>query len=109
MIDRPAAWNRSTDGSAIKVGVVDSGIDYGHPELAPNVARNDGESGGGRETNGRDDDADGLVDDWRGWDWVDGDNDPADPNGHGTHVAGVIGARGNDGSGAWPGWRGGSS
>ena len=63
-------------------------MDSAHPDLAPNMWRNAGESGPGRESNGLDDDLNGHVDDWRGWDFVSGDNDPADENGHGTHVAG---------------------
>jgi subtilisin family serine protease len=98
-VDMPAAWDDSTGSTALTVGVVDSGLDYRHRDLSPNIGRNPGETGGGRETNGVDDDSNGLVDDWRGWDWVQGDNDPQDPNGHGTKVAGILGARGNDNRG----------
>ena len=61
--------------------------------------RNPGEIGGGRDSNGIDDDGNGYVDDWRGWDWANDDNNPQDDMGHGTHVAGTIGALGNNGQG----------
>lgn len=98
-IDAIEAWDTTRGSRTVAVGVVDTGIDYSHVDLASNMWTNPGESGDGRETNGIDDDNNGYIDDWRGWDWVDGDNDPADLQGHGTHVAGTIGARGNDGVG----------
>ncbi len=98
-ISAPAAWSVTTGSNDVVVAVVDSGIAFEHPDIASNIWTNPGETGGGRETNGRDDDRNGYVDDWRGWDWVTDDNRPADLSGHGTHTAGVIGADGNDGFG----------
>jgi subtilisin family serine protease len=72
-IGAPAAWDLNTGSAAVKVAVVDTGVAYDHPDLAPNVVA--------------------------GWDFVGNDNDASDQHGHGTHVAGTIGARGNDGLG----------
>jgi serine protease len=101
------AWDvvrqNTSDTNRIIIGIVDSGVDYLHEDLAAVIYTNPRESGmdaNGRDrrTNGIDDDQNGKVDDWRGWDFVgaDGyteDNDPrATFNDHGTHVAGIVGA-----------------
>jgi subtilisin family serine protease len=97
-IDAPEAWDVSTGSQALTVAVIDSGMDSSLADLAPNRWTNPGESGAAA-TNGLDDDGDGVVDDTHGWDFVGNDNAPTDGNGHGTHVSGTIGARGNDGAG----------
>jgi thermitase len=94
-IDAPEAWERTTGDPGVTVAVVDGGVAADHPELAANVWTNPGEV----PQDGVDDDHNGYVDDVHGWDWVDGDADPDDPHGHGTHVAGTIGAVGNNGRG----------
>jgi subtilisin family serine protease len=96
--DAGDAWDAGI-GGGVTVAVIDSGVDQSHADLAANTWVNPGEYGSGRESNGFDDDLNGRVDDWRGWDFVGGDNNPADANGHGTHVAGTIAARRGNGIG----------
>ncbi len=94
-IDAAEAWNTTTGSRSVVVGVIDTGIDYRHPDLAANMWRNPGEVAG----DGIDNDANGFVDDVYGWDFANNDADPFDDDGHGTHVAGTIGAVGNNGVG----------
>lgn len=98
------AWDMTTGSKGVLVGIIDTGIDYSHPDLAANVWTNPGETGldsQGRDKskNGVDDDGNGYVDDFRGWDFVNNDNNPMDDQGHGTHTAGTIGAVGNNRTG----------
>ncbi len=91
-IGGPAAWDVHTGSATVRVAVLDTGCDYNHADLAGNLWTNAGETPG----NGIDDDGNGYVDDVRGWDFGDGDPDPMDPFGHGTHVTGILGAIGNN-------------
>jgi len=96
-IDAVEAWHiaNPASGQPVVIGVLDTGIDYNHPDLAANIWVNPNEIPG----NGIDDDGNGYVDDWRGWNFIDDHNDPMDDHFHGTHVAGTIGAIGNNAAG----------
>ena len=94
-IAAPRAWDVEEGDQSAVVAVIDTGIDYTHPDLAANMWVNPGEIPG----NGIDDDGNGYVDDVYGYDFANEDGDPLDDFGHGTHVSGTIGAVGNNGMG----------
>lgn len=102
-IDAPEAWDISTGNPNLIIAVLDTGIDYTHSDLVGNIWVNRGETSC---IDGVDNDGNGYIDDCLGWDFVGSDflssvddNDPMDEYGHGTHVAGTIGAVGNNGNG----------
>ena len=100
----PQAWEYTRGSSEVIVAVIDTGVDYNHEDLKGNIWRNTAEIPG----NGIDDDNNGYIDDIRGWDFNQNDNDPMDETGsvlsggnpgHGTHCAGNVGAVGGNGIG----------
>jgi len=88
------AWETTTGAPSIAIAVIDSGIDFTHPDLQNNRWTNTAES-----NDDSDNDNNGLVDDLHGWDWISDDGAVVDENGHGTLVAGLIAAQGNNGVG----------
>ena len=90
-------WDQYTTGDGSQViAILDTGVDYNHPDLEANTWINEAELNG---VEGYDDDGNGYIDDIRGWDFINLDNAPLDDNMHGTHVAGIAGAVGNNGMG----------
>jgi subtilisin family serine protease len=114
-IDAPEAWDINHDCNDVVVGLLDSGIDWRHPDLIDNIWQNLGEDADNDghvlelisgvwqfdpgDINNTDNDGNGYKDDFIGWDFANNDNNPMDDNGHGTHCGGIIGARGNNGIG----------
>ena len=99
-ISAKTAWGATTGSSTVTIALIDTGVDYNHPDLAANIWKNSGEY-----LNGADDDGNGYIDDIRGWNFVSKNSDPMDDNGHGTHCAGTLAAIGNNGIGtAGVGW-----
>lgn len=103
-IDAPEGWDIRSDASDTIIAVIDSGIRYTHEDIRDNMWVNPGEDGldafgNSKRTNGIDDDGNGYIDDVHGFNAIEKNGDPMDKNGHGSHVAGTIGAVGNNGIG----------
>ncbi|MBN2410699.1 S8 family serine peptidase [candidate division KSB1 bacterium] len=94
-VNAEAAWDSTTGDTTQIIAIIDTGVDWDHPDLDDNIWTNWGEIPG----NSIDDDSNGKIDDIRGWDFVNNDNNPNDDNSHGTHVAGIAAAEGNNGVG----------
>ncbi len=102
--DAARAWSVSRGSKDIIVAVIDTGVDEKHEDLASNLWVNAGESGKdslgrNKATNGIDDDGNGFIDDVHGWNFVSNNNKLEDNHGHGTHIAGIIGAEAGNGKG----------
>lgn len=91
-INMEQAWEIEQGDSNVIVAIIDSGIKWDHPDFAGRIWINKGEV----PNNEIDDDGNGFVDDFQGWDFADDDNNPKDENGHGTNIASIIGANSNN-------------
>ena len=94
-IDAPEAWKKTQGSKDVLLAVIDTGVDYNHPDLEPNMWTNPGEVPG----DGIDNDGNGVIDDVHGYNAFDDNGDPMDGHSHGTHAAGSAAAKGGDGQG----------
>ncbi|MBW4517761.1 MAG: S8 family serine peptidase [Timaviella obliquedivisa GSE-PSE-MK23-08B] len=94
VVQAPEVWAQGFTGQGVTIAIIDDGVDYSHPALQNNIWNNAREIA----NNGIDDDRNGFVDDTLGWNFVDNNNDPSDRSldGHGTHVAGIAAANGDE-------------
>jgi subtilisin family serine protease len=95
-VNAEKAWDLTTGSRDVLVAVIDTGINYNHPDLKDNAWVNEAEANG---LAGVDDDKNGVIDDIHGYNAIDDSGDPMDDHGHGSHCSGTIGASGNDGKG----------
>ncbi len=93
-VDMELAWDVETGNPNMIIAVSDSGLNMSHEDIAARVWSKPAEI-----IDGIDNDGNGLIDDYRGWDWVNNDNNPTDDHGHGTNCSGIIGSIANNGKG----------
>lgn len=93
-INADLLWHTQTGDTTQVIAILDTGVDYTHPDLQNKIWQNPGET-----LNGQDSDGNGFVDDIRGWDFVNNNNNPMDDNSHGTHCAGLAAAETDNGIG----------
>lgn len=103
-MDAEKAWQVSQGSRNILVAIIDTGCDVNHEDIKDNIWTNPGESGTDskgkdKASNGIDDDGNGFIDDVHGWNFVNNNNSLIDNHGHGTHIAGIIGAEGGNSKG----------
>ena len=103
-IQLPQAWDLSTSSPETIIAIIDTGVDTSHPDIKQKVWFNPGEMGEDaahedKRDNGVDDDVNGYIDDWQGWNALSNTGQVMDVNGHGTHIAGIAGANTNNGKG----------